>query len=535
MRIKALVATRASYTATCLVVTIGTMLVYAVRRGQDASWDQLNYHLSIPFMVLHGTFWDSIAPSGIQTYLNPLILIPDYLVIRALPPLVAVITIVVAQATAFVIAAQICLRIAGPDASDGGYLGAFLGFVLCLASPMALSEAGTTIVDLIAAVPVLLAYLLLLTRDDPSAPRHACLAAGLLLGLAAGLKLTNMVFVVGAPAFFLTGPAQPRRRAAGVAQLTLGAAIGFLIVAGWWHITLWRRFHNPIFPYANNIFRSPDYPPVAQRDVRFLPTSAWDILRYPYYWLMGGSPTPVLPSPASETDPKDARFALALAGAPVALAIALFHRRRGPVLLARPETGLLLACAIDYLVWLFTFGILRYLMPVEILCGAVLLVLTDWVGAGRWRTRLLLVLVIPVVVRMHVASWQRVPWQSHWGTIAPAPLALDGNPLIFLTFGPSAFVALSLPANARYVNLGCGEINLCGPEDTTLTRQLRADLDAEPQFSLYAVIPSASSLPLDAPSTLNLSGLTAYGLHLGTQCQRLAVAGKEYLICDVLR
>ena len=185
---------------------------------------------------MHGTFWDSIAPSGIQSYFNPLILIPQYIAIRALPPLAAVATIGVAQAMAFVVAARICLRIAGPDPGAGGYASAFLGFVLCLASPMALSEAGTTIVDLITAVPVLLAYLLLLTRDDASAPRHACLAAGLLLGLAAGLKLTNTVFVIGAPAFFLAGPAPPRRRLAGVVQLVLGVAAGFAGIAGWWHL-----------------------------------------------------------------------------------------------------------------------------------------------------------------------------------------------------------------------------------------------------------------------------------------------------------
>jgi hypothetical protein len=528
MRIKALFATRFGYTATCLAVAIGTLLVYAVQRGQDANWDQRAYHLDIPFLVLQGSFWDSIAPSGIQSYLNPLILIPQYLLIRTLPPLAAVATIALAQAMAFVIAARICLRIAGPDPGGGGYVGAFLGFVLCLASPIALSEAGTTIVDLITAAPVLFAYLLLLTRDDASAPRHACLAAGLLLGAAAGLKLTNTVFAIGAPAFFLAGPADPRRRVADVAQLVLGAAAGALAVAGWWHLTLWRRFHNPVFPYANNIFHSPDFPPVAMRDARFLPKSAWDILRYPLYWLFGGSPTPGLMSPASESDPKDARFALALVGAPVALAIALFRRPRGSALLARPETGLLLACAIDYLVWLFTFGIHRYMIPLEILCGAVVLVLADWIAAGRWRTWLLLVLVIVTLVRVHVAFWQRLPWQDHWATIAPAPLALQGRPLIFLTFSPSAFLALSLPAEARYVDFECGEINLCGPYDTTLTRQLRTELQASPPDSLYMVMPRGSTAP-------QISGLAAYGLRLGPQCQRLALAGKVFLICDVLR
>ena len=535
MSIKALVATRTSYTTTCTVVAIVTMLVYAVRRGQDLSWDQLNYHLSSPFLLLHGTFWDSIAPSGVQTYLNPLILIPQYIAIRELPPLVAAITIALVQAAAFVIAARICLRLAGPDADGGGYLVAFLGFVLCLASPMALSEAGTTLVDLIDAIPVLLAYLLLLTRDDAPAPRHACVAAGLLLGVSTGLKLTNAVFVIGAPAFFLAGSAAPRRRALGLVQLMLGTAIGFLGVAGWWDITLWRRFHNPIFPYANNIFRSPDYPLTAWRDARFLPTSAWDIVRYPLYWLFGGSPSKVVPSPSSETDPKDARFALALAGAAVSLVVALFRRLPGTRLLARPETGLLIVCAIDYLVWLFTFGYQRYLIPVEILCGAVLLVLTGWIATGQWRARLLLALVALILVHVHVASFPRLPWQNHWRSIAPAPLALQGRPLIFLTFAPSAFVALSLPTDARYANLGCGEINLCGHDNTSLIRQLRAELQATPPYTLYAVIASASSPPMDAPTTPNISGLTAFGLRLGTECQPLPVAGHVYLICDVLR
>jgi hypothetical protein len=526
MRIKALVATRARYTAVCVVAAIATTLVFAFRRGQDVNWDQLNYHLSMPFLLLHGTLWDSVAPSGIQSYLNPLVLVPQYIVIRLLPPLAAVTVIDVAQAMAFVIAGRICLRIAGSDPIEGGYASAFLGFVLCLASPMALSEAGTTIVDLITAVPILLAYLLLLTRDDASAPRHACLAAGMLLGLAAGLKVTNMVFAIGSPAFFLTGTAPLRRRVAGAAQLVLGGVLGFLTIAGWWHLALWRRFQNPVFPYFNNIFRSPDSPPVAMRDRNFVTHSPWAVLTYPYYWLVGGSTTPIRLSPASETDPKDARFAFALAGAVAVSVTAVFCRKRRFAVLARPETGLLLACAIDYPVWLYAFGIHRYMIPLEILCGTVVLVLADWIATGRWRERLLLVLVILALARVHVGMWQRLPWQGHWRTIATEPVALPGTPLIFLTFVPTAFLTLSLPPDARYVDIGCGEINLCGP-DTTLTRQLRAELNAVPALSLYAVVPDGRPA--------GMSGLAAYGLRLGTQCQRLALAAKVYRICDVLR
>jgi hypothetical protein len=138
------------------------------------------------------------------------------------------------------------------------------------------------------------------------------------------------------------------------------------------------------------------------------------------------------------------------------------------------------------------------------------------------------VLVVLTLARVHVATWQRLAWQDHWRTIAPTPLALPVRPLIFLTFQPSAFLALSLPAEARYVDLDCDGINLCGPSDTTLTRQLRTELEAVPPYSLYAVIPGDSAIP-------RISGLAAYGLRLGTQCQQLAVADKVFLICAVLR
>jgi putative transposase len=233
-------------------------------------------------------------------------------------------------------------------------------------------------------------------------------------------------------------------------------------------------------------------------------------LSYPYHRLVGGSTVPTRLSPASQTDPGDARFAFVVVGALVAVAIAWLGRPTRFALPARAETGLLLACAIDYPVWLYTFGIHRYMLPLEIPCGVVLLVLADWITTGRSRVQLLLVLVILTVVRVHATSWPRLQWQDHWRAIAPDPLTLPGKPLVFLTFVPSAFVAVSLPADARYVDLGCGDINLCGPE-TTLTRQLREDLNADPPFSLYAVIQDSrprgyqASWPTECASARNAS------------------------------
>ena len=217
----------------------------------------------------------------------------------------------------------------------------------------------------------------------------------------------------------------------------LGTVAGFAGIAGWWHLEVWRRFHNPTFPYFNNIFHSPDFPPVAMRDQHFVTQSPWAMLTYPYHWLVGGSTAPVRLSPASETDPKDARFAYVLLGAVAVALLVLLRRERRFAPLSRPETGLLLACAIDYPVWLYTFGIHRYMVPLEILCGTVVLVLACWLATAPWRARLLLVLVILALARVHVGSWQRLPWQDHWRAIASEPVPLPGRPLVFLTSKPS--------------------------------------------------------------------------------------------------
>lgn len=523
MRVPLPFRSRAGYTLLTFAASITATLWFAFRKGQDASWDQLNYHLSMPFLLMHGTLWDSIAPSGLQSFLNPLVLVPQYLVIRVLPAPIAAAVIAIVQALAFVIAGQICLRIAPTDPVAPDYRSAFLGFLLCLASPMALSEAGTTIVDLLLAIPVLLAFWLLLTRDGHAAWRPSLLA-GLLLGLATGLKLTNAVFAVGALGFYMTDRQSIRRAISSLAQLVVGGVVGFLLVAGYWHFALWHRFGNPIFPFANNVFRSPDAPFSSLRDARFLPTTIWDIVLYPVYWLLGGSPTPGLMSPASETDPKDARYILAPALVPIALGFAVLRRRR---LADRRVAGLLLTCAGSYVIWLFVFGIQRYLIPVEILCGAVLLALVSWIDAARWRLPMLLVLSAIAVARVHVASWGRLPWGSHWRAIAQVPLTLPGHPLIFLTRQPTAFLALSLPADARYVGFD-GTIDPIAGRRTVLAQQLRTTLDAVPPPTLYAI--THGPVPSEAASLL-----ASYGLHLTTICRSLNVAATTYRICDLTR
>jgi O-antigen/teichoic acid export membrane protein len=147
--------------------------------------------------------------------------------------------------------------------------------------PMTLSEVGTSFADILTALPVIGAVGLILSANAQHPGRHAM--AGLLMGAAVGLKLTNMIFLIGAGASLLYAA----RPAMALAYFAVGSAIGALGTGGAWCWTLWEQFGNPVFPFYNTIFRSPEAPVAPIADGRFMPLNFWDAAAYPFYWLIG--------------------------------------------------------------------------------------------------------------------------------------------------------------------------------------------------------------------------------------------------------
>jgi hypothetical protein len=59
-------------------------ILYATARGQDFNWDQQYYHIGILFLLAHATFWESVAPAGVQSYFNPYVIEIQWFAIRHL-------------------------------------------------------------------------------------------------------------------------------------------------------------------------------------------------------------------------------------------------------------------------------------------------------------------------------------------------------------------------------------------------------------------------------------------------------------------
>ena len=525
----------------CTVIagSLFCVIYLALTRGQDINWDQLNYHIGIPALRAAGRFWSSIDPAGVQSYYNPYLLDAQLAGIRHLSPRAFTIVVSIGQSIAFILAGAICILVSQPkplavDAPGGrrtasywtGIVTGLLGFALCLMTPIELSEAGTVLTDLQTSAFVIAAYGLLLMRGRWLGLLTSAALAGALIGVATALKLTNATFAFGVLGFALAGTDTMKQRLGWLTACGTCAMLAFLIVDGRWQWDLWQRFGNPLFPFYNDIFRSPDYPATRWQDARFSPHSLLDIWHYPLYWLLGGSPSTATGSPSSELLMRDARWIVTVCGGTAFLAglVALPGWRRRQ--LREPETGLLLAVLITYLIWLAEFGIHRYLSAADILCGAAILVLLTRIPFRAAQILMLGAIAIISGRVMLVPDWVHLPWRSSWQTISPTPIMQTRHPIVFLGVKPLLFVAASLPADATYVGV-YGDFDLHAGAPNSLARQLDHLLAATPASPLVEVDDGKVS-------TVLAETLTGYGLATMTQtCRPFSIANAAYRLCSV--
>jgi hypothetical protein len=208
--------------------------------GQDDGWDMRNYHLYNPYALLNGRLAIDFSPAGFQSFFNPLLDLPYYLLTRARRRW------------------PVCLRLlawlelysalddGAPVAAGAAAVALLLALAGCLGAGF-LSELGNSMGDNLTALPLLWALALLL-RHGAAASVRILLLAGLLMGAAAGLKLTNINYAVALCLALLVWPQAWWRRIGQAWWFGVGVLAGLATTAGYWWATMWRLYGNPLFP-----------------------------------------------------------------------------------------------------------------------------------------------------------------------------------------------------------------------------------------------------------------------------------------------
>lgn len=403
----------------------------------------MNYHYYNAWAFVHGRYGIDWAPAQLQSFHSPFLDLPFYAMVAAdLPPRLIAFALAIPTGIAWYCFARIVTTLFAP--LDAAVRGPAIAAALAIGitAPMAVSLIGTTMNDWHVAAFVLVALWLVVRTPAPGTAVVA--SAGLLVGLGAGLKLTGSIYAVGlVGALLVTGhggwKARLRRAVLGAA----GMVAGFTVTAGPWMLLMAERFGNPLFPYFNDVFRSPWTDPVSFSATRFGPQSWLEWIGCPFVmlWKIEGF--------VAEPEFRDARPALLYL-----LAIAaLLWRRPALGVGTDPRWRFLVAFFAGSLVaWAVVYRIFRYLVPLELLAGAFIALLVVRLVPSRRVALALASAFVLVVVTSKYPTWWRQRFEEHFLTVRLPQV--DADALVLLVAPePMSYVLPSFPADARFAGL----------------------------------------------------------------------------------
>jgi len=448
-------------------VILGSLLcgaIYAWVSGEDINWDWLNYHEYGAFALLNARFDSDVAPGGFQTFLNPLVYVPAYLLRHHVGAPFWGILLGAIHGLNLALVWWVSRLLLGAAASRWSILASVL---IAAFGPMTLSEVGTSFADILCALPVIAGFGLILSASGGNAARLA--TAGLLIGAAVGLKLTNAPFLIGAgTAVLMTG-----RPLLATGSFAAGSAAGALVTGGAWAWTLWQQFGNPVFPFYNTIFKSAEAPLASIMDTRFMPRGLLDAAAYPFYWLIGDHRS-------SEWAFRDPRFAAVVVLFAVTVATSLI--RSVPVFRQRDKQFLLLF-AVSYGIWLQTFSIHRYAIVLELTTAPLIVLLMARLvealsGASKARTSSVadvaaVVVASAIVLWTQPADWSRRPWSDPYRPQLASALSTPATYLMIQK--PLGYIVPLLPPTSRAYQIS--DIVMPIVPDGLLDHRIRWGLD----------------------------------------------------------
>ena len=449
-----------------VVALIGVVFttVWAVLAGQDMNWDLRNYHYYTVYAWWQGKTNYHIAPAQVQNWLNPLVYAPYYWFIKHCRPVVSGAIFGGVAGLNFVLVYALARLVVPKERRLLGMAVGLLSACIGFSDPKFLEGLGTTYVDGTLSLLILGGLLALCWTFHPQnnalSKSSGFFLAGILVGLACGLKLTYAVYALGLTlSLFLLWPLL-RFSLGQFSWFALGGLGGFLVVSGYWNWHLWSEFGNPIFPYWNDLFHSSWAPPGGFQDLRFLPRNFQDALSYPFRWF-------IRLYPSIEPPFRDARWAILTVLLPMVLiALAANRSQRGE----RSSTGTMTEQAVaarahfwlivlffitTYVAWIWMFAIQRYLIPLGLICGLVIFLILDrLLSSQSAKVACFTFLALFCMFWTRPGETVRLPYGQDWFGVQLTE-AVSAPDTLFIMMGdsPASYVVPFLPESDRVIRI----------------------------------------------------------------------------------
>lgn len=413
---------------------------YIYQKGPDANYDLLNYHFFSGYAAATGRSGDDVGAASPPGFLNPYWNVFSYFVNSRLSFPWSAWVMALVQLLSLPLLVGILREIERAIGAGKHSVEGVLAISLCLLAPMWWSELGTSFFSS-STLPLSLAALWLVLRTlsgrGDGKAFWSVLAAGALVGLATGLKLTNAIVAVALPFAVLPWVFQGRFKE--VIWLGLAYAIGSLVgfgVTAPWNLAAWQQWESPVFPLYNAIFESPYWRAENFRDMRWHFASFSEF----FIWLQDVSTGTRKTLELQFSDPRIvAGLVLGLIAAMSSLIrVATSGANRQVSSRDAVTAGFLWYVGIAFVLWAVMFAYQRYLIPVELVLGFVIWILARQILTESAVRAVMLLMFAAILWNFQIPRWGNQPalvgtGPDRFGIVMPDELS--SSPAMYLLSG----------------------------------------------------------------------------------------------------
>lgn len=429
-------------------IAFGFISIYL---GQDLNWDLLNYHYYNGYSFLNNRMLFDYAPAYSQTFLNPILDIPTYLLITYCKPILASFIVGGLHGLNFWILYIICQNIFKKFDNIKKSL-ASLGIAALGTLDVGFwSEIGTFFHDNITSLFVL-SSLYFIIKYYSTEKRYQLLLSGVMIGLAAGTKLTGLIFAIALFISFIIIEIKKWTKLKRIYLLFIGFIAAFLATNAFWMIRLYEYTHNPFFPFLNKIFKSTYYnttEPLTFVTYHF-PQTLLEHIFYPFYFINNHSSV----ANVAQVDFSESRYAILYALLIIMGVIILYKKlRKREIKKINPIFLLLILFTISsYIIWQEAFSVYRYLIPIGLIVPIIIFLTVNYIFQSKLMKIIASILIILIIVSVKSPlDWGRAKWTDSFFDINN--INIDKG--VIILFGDEysfGFLVPSFSKNVRFIN-----------------------------------------------------------------------------------
>ena len=430
--------------------------------GKDANWDLKNYHYYNGFSFIENRLSYDISPGQQQTYLNPIFDVLLYLLINSVTPRLVGFIYGFIHGMNISLVLLIYIQALMTSRSIERKIVGIIIILITSTGPGFLSELGNSmndnIISLISLVVVLI-LIVIIKNDNVEVNKEDILRisfAGLLMGLFVGLKQTTIIFALCSGIMLLIFVKPRRKRFLLFILYGFTGILGFLGSNGLWMWRLWENFGNPLFPYFNQIFKSPMIAPINISDPRFLPKNFTEYLFWPI--LMSNDSFRVC-----EIKFLDIRFALlylmVFAWIIFVIKEKISTQKKGKLYQKdrnfNPIAKNFIVCYVisSFFVWMILFSIYRYIIALEMLVPLCILMIFDYLFDKKKLIYIaFLIFIIIGSIDYQPFNWGRQSWDGSYIKADTQKYSLENKAVvIMLGMAPTSYVIPDFPNGFKFV------------------------------------------------------------------------------------